>query len=123
MNHEVGCPILFHWLIREKIQATISSEAPVLDKKHPHLMSEARWWVLVGASRKRKNRHSIKVKADVRVNTDGDAIAALTSGVPGLQSTAPMTSLNMKNLKELAEASKGFLSVLWFLAFHFSLLD
>lgn len=102
--------------LRPKIQATISSKRPVLDPEHPHIMEEARWWVNVKQTRTRKMSDRLRVKMDTKVQTTGDVISALTSGL-ATPSSAPVGSINLQNLQQQVQQTANGFSFLLILLF------
>ena len=65
--------------LRAKIRAVTSGKAPILDKEHPEIMEEARWWVLVEAERRMVNRQRMALSAEARIQADAASVQALAS--------------------------------------------
>ncbi|CAK9025741.1 unnamed protein product [Durusdinium trenchii] len=66
-----------------KIAAIISSQAPVLDRDHPHIMEEARYWCHIQTKRVCRQRSRLELNATSRVRADGAAINGLLSEARG----------------------------------------
>lgn len=70
-------------IVRPKIAAIISSQAPVLDRDHPHIMEEARYWCHIQTKRVCRQRSRLELNATSRVRADGAAINGLLSEARG----------------------------------------
>lgn len=65
--------------LRAKIRAVTTGKASILDKEHPEIMEEARWWVMVEAERKTVQRQRMRLSAEARLQADAATVNALAS--------------------------------------------
>lgn len=73
----------------------MSTQQPVLDKDHPEILEEARWWVNVHVKRNVKERSKVKMVGTSRIAADSQAINGLTSGFASRHQTNASKSLDI----------------------------
>lgn len=80
--------------------AVTSSQSPVLDRDHPEILEEARWWINVQETRTRRNTDRTKLTSEVRVESTPQTLDALTSGM-NYPVTAVPGSINAQSLSSM----------------------
>lgn len=74
--------------------AVTSSQSPVLDRDHPEILEEARWWINVQETRTRRNTDRTKLTSTPQT------LDALTSGM-NYPVTAVPGSINAQSLSSM----------------------
>ena len=97
--------------LRKKILAVTTTQQPVLDRDHPEILEEARWWINV-ETRTRRSRDRLTLSAQADVQTTPDAINALTSGL-SLPSTATPGAVNIQHLLQHVQGGSSIFCCKW----------
>ena len=64
---------------RKKIAAVVATQKAVLDKDHPEIMEEARYWVHVNTKRNTREKARVALETRVDVATNASTVNALLS--------------------------------------------
>ena len=97
--------------LRKKILAVTTTQQPVLDRDHPEILEEARWWINV-ETRTRRSRDRLTLSAQADVQATPDAINALTSGL-SLPSTATPGAVNIQHLLQHVQGGSSIFCCKW----------
>lgn len=105
---------------RKKIAAVVATQKAVLDKDHPEIMEEARYWVHVNTKRNTCEKARVGLETRVDVATNASTVnALLTDFTDKNQATARSATDIAAHLKQLQSAASadpgGGLLVVWFL--------
>lgn len=78
---------------------------PVLDAQFPHLLEEARYWVVVARKRVRRERDVMRVSGCAKLQASPDLVNGLTTPLRSPDAPAPAGAVNPQSILALQNAS------------------
>ena len=104
---------------RKKIAAVVATQKAVLDKDHPEIMEEARYWVHVNTKRNTREKARVGLETRVAVATTASTVnALLTDFTDNNRATARSATDIAAHLRQLQSAASadagGGLLVFWY---------
>ena len=104
---------------RKKIAAVVATQKAVLDKDHPEIMEEARYWVHVNTKRNTREKARVGLETRVDVATNASTVnALLTDFTDNNRATARSATDIAAHLRQLQSAASadagGGLLVFWY---------
>lgn len=100
--------------MRRKIAAVVATQNPILDKDHPEILEEARYWVHVHIKRNHREKSSVSVVAKNRLRADSGGMEAVLPGLTNRHIATATRPLDMSAaLAQLQQkpAQNSFLDV------------